>query len=295
MYFSGNGNYLLDLLNNQYNGWQTGGYQYPYNPIDYRNAGRYRRSRENRLRAIPKSRVLKRARRIKRDLYFASDILGRNNDPFEERYLDAPYINEEVDDLSDDDIRYLVNLLDNAERYEEDDGPVDEYAGPIYSPYADYLGSDFGDEAQFYIPKRQAGLTFVPGLKRSRDFYPYFEEPQSHFPAFVPQKRSMKDYTDAYRRLMKLAQELRAEPYYPEDEYDFGVGVLRGFPFLKISYLFFCIFFKYLITRQNNCDPKLNFNFGRVGNIEGKRRKRWLPAFFSFSHCVFKSLLSQGL
>ncbi|XP_062608842.1 uncharacterized protein LOC134270620 [Saccostrea cucullata] len=41
--------------------------------------------------------------------------------------------------------------------------------------------------------------------KRSPYFYPYSQEPESHFGAFVPEKR---DYLDSYSRLVQLAREL---------------------------------------------------------------------------------------
>jgi hypothetical protein len=123
-----------------------------------------------------------------------------------------PYNNYPIEE---EDLAELLDLLDSRRNYEDDDVLLSPYEG--YEPYDNLEDVEF--EAPIYVPKRQAGLSFVPGLKRSRDFYPYFEEPNTHFAAFIPDKRTLNDYAGAYQRVMGLAAALGNPNYYPERDY----------------------------------------------------------------------------
>ena len=183
---------------------------------------RYRRSQNRRFNNVPiLQRAVKRARRIKRDLYYPSESLGQEYDPYEEQYLVDPY--DTYEPTGNEDLVSLLDLLDNAKAY--DDFNYGTYGGNGNGyewPEEDLDDMVYEEEPTFYVPKRQAGLTFVPGIKRSKAFYPYFEEPHSHFDAFVPQKRRFRDYEDEYERVMRLAAALREQAEYPE-EYGYPV------------------------------------------------------------------------
>ena len=51
--------------------------------------------------------------------------------------------------------------------------------------------------------------------------------------------------------------------------------------------------FKAFADDKITMTQKLKFVLGRVENIEGKRRKCWLPAFFLFPQCFLKFFYSQ--
>lgn len=186
--------------------------------LDYYNSPyqyRFRRSPNRRLRSpaffpTRSSRHLKRSHRSKRDLYYPADVLGQQYLPYDDSYYNIP--------SEQDELIYLLDELDR-ERYgnDDEDDVIDYIKNDNYLPEA-----IFEEPEEEYIPvyetpvKRQAGLGFVPGIKRSRDFYPYFLEPGTHFQAFVPQKRTYEDYADAYVKLMQLAAALRRQNYVPE-------------------------------------------------------------------------------
>lgn len=112
-----------------------------------------------------------------------------------------------------------------ADQYEEaenevepwqDMGPAPEMRLPQapYYPYGQF-------EAPYALAKRQY-LSFVPGSKRSSDFYPYAYGPDGRWSAMVadevPEKRAEEEM---YERLLRLAaalrdrrDELEAERYY---------------------------------------------------------------------------------
>ena len=184
---------------------------------------RYRRSQNRRFNNAPLlRRAVKRNRRIKRDLFYPGTGLQQEYDPYEDSYLYDPY--ETYQPTGND----LLDLLDNARQYDEDN-------------YGNYLGGNgyewpeeslddlvYEEEPKYYVPKRQAGLTFVPGIKRSRPFYPYYEEPKTHFSAFVPKKRTWNKYENEYERVMRLAAALRdAQSEYPED-YGYAVSIVSS-------------------------------------------------------------------
>ena len=189
----------------------TPGYNY------YNGLYRLKRSQGSRLNGgfYPRdARHLKRSHRTKRDLYLPEYL--QQNLPYDESYLNRPYTNYPSDD---DELSYLLDALD---KYEGDDGEDDVMDYVKYdNNYLPYDGYEVENDDE-YLPwyeapaKRQTGLGFVPGIKRSRDFYPAFLEPGTHFQAFVPQKRSLEEYADAYEKVMELAAALRRQNYYPE-------------------------------------------------------------------------------
>lgn len=189
----------------QYRDWQ------PFDAFDfpYTKYGRRRRSQMRTFNGYPyqAARMLKRSHRTKRHTYDPDDF---------DFYLpyEMPY-NYQIDD---DDMAELLDLLETPEPYDDNDVFVNPYE--TYAPYEETNGLEF--ESPIYVaPKRQAGLTFVPGIKRSRDFYPYFKEPETHFANFIPEKRSMREYADAYQRVMELAAALRQqEEPYPSEYYE---------------------------------------------------------------------------
>lgn len=210
--------YLKDIQNSKYDLSQ-----YLLGPANYMmnrygdyvpyNGMRYRRSQNRRFNGgdyLRSSRHLKRSHRTKRDLYYPIDALSQDYLPLDESYYNRPYNNYPLEDLLD---------ALRSDAYEEDDTDDDV----SYFPYETYVDEEDDDD---YLPplyevplKRQAGLSYVPGFKRSRDFYPYFMEPGTHFQAFVPQKRSLslEDYADAYQKVMELAAALRERNYYPRE------------------------------------------------------------------------------
>lgn len=181
-------------------------YQY-FNP--YNNYQRYRRNQVRALQSyqFPRTRVLKRAHRTKRQAFYVPDMQGYL--PYEEQLLDSQYKKYPV---TEEDLADLLDVLDGARMFDDSVfvNPYEEYA-----PNGELEDVEF--ESPIFVPKRQAGLTFVPGIKRNRDFYPYFIEPESHFAAFIPEKRSMRDYADAYERVMEMAAALRQQNNYLDD------------------------------------------------------------------------------
>lgn len=199
---------------------------------DYYNRGRnpmyrYRRSQTGRFNPafFPRStQHLKRSHRIKRDLYLPYDVISQQYLPYDDSYYNRAYNNYPMDE---DELSYFLDALDQSRGYDDDENDdVTDYVK--YDNYIPYNGYTDDDEEE-YLPlyetplKRQAGLQFVPGIKRSREFYPYFLEPGTHFQAFVPEKRSLADYADAYEKVMELAAALRRQNYYPAGVYGYEV------------------------------------------------------------------------
>ncbi|KAK3098233.1 hypothetical protein FSP39_017435 [Pinctada imbricata] len=60
----------------------------------------------------------------------------------------------------------------------------------------------------FFIPARD-DVNYTPTNKRSPYFFPFSEEPGTHYGAFIPQKR---EYVDSYERLVRLARALAMRP-----------------------------------------------------------------------------------
>ncbi|XP_052810814.1 uncharacterized protein LOC128238697 [Mya arenaria] len=180
---------------------------------------RFRRSQLGRFIGAPGVRTnsLKRSHRTKRDLYYPLDALSNEYYPYEDSYI--PYKNYPVDNY---DINEMIESLEGPRLYEEEDDDKLNYV----NPYDGYYGSPYEGYEQevengpwFTAPlKRQVGPSYVPGIKRSRDFYPSFREPWTHYQAFIPEKRALEDYGDAYQRVMELAAALRRQKsYYPEE------------------------------------------------------------------------------
>lgn len=192
--------------------------------LDYYNRPYRYRFRRSMNSFYPRdARHLKRSHRTKRDLYYPEYLLGQQYLPYDDSYLNRPYANYPTDD---DELSYLLDALDRPSGYDDDEDDVMDYVK--YDNYLPYDGYE-DDEEEEVLPwydtpiKRQAGLSYMPGFKRSRDFYPAFLEPGTHFQAFVPQKRSLEDYADAYEKVMELAAALRRQNYYPE-VYGYEVG-----------------------------------------------------------------------
>ncbi|CAG2225509.1 unnamed protein product [Mytilus edulis] len=85
--------------------------------------------------------------------------------------------------------------------------PVNSYDEPSWY---DYRPTNYeGDEGMYLPVKRQSMLSFVPGNRKrsSPYFYPVSEEPETHFGAFVPEKRN---YFDTYGSLVRAARLLAA-------------------------------------------------------------------------------------
>lgn len=202
--------------------------QYRFNPYDLRTAAfqgyRFKRSQTREREDIlsPRLRLLKRNRRYKRDLMYPSELLSDGYYPIDDSYGNLPYGTYE-EGSNDDDLNYLLDLIDEA-RGNEPSAVDDQVMYEPYNSYSPYEELDkyypeLDNVPTYVVPKRQSGLTFVPGLKR-RDFYPAFEEPETHFSAFVPQKRSAQEYADAYQRVMGLAAALRREGGYPDEGFE---------------------------------------------------------------------------
>lgn len=73
------------------------------------------------------------------------------------------------------------------------------------------------------LDKRQM-LSFVPGQRRKRYFFPFAREPYTHWGAFVPGQEKRENYDQAYRRLRTLALALansrpQPSPYEAFSEY----------------------------------------------------------------------------
>lgn len=216
---------MLEAVSNPYQNEKWGQlYDQSYFDLPPRSRfQRYRRSQNRRFNNVPVlRRAVKRTRRIKRDLFYPAESLSNEYDPYKEDYLEDPY--ESYEPSENEELVSLLDLLDSARAYDED--KYGTYGATGYDIPEEYLDDMIYDqEPAYYLPKRQAGLTFVPGIKRARSFYPYFEEPESHFSAFVPQKRTFRDYEDEYERVMRLAAALRdQQQQYP---YDYRYQVYR--------------------------------------------------------------------
>lgn len=87
--------------------------------------------------------------------------------------------------------------------------PVAE--APAWEPafYPEVSEVEEQDEPSYYpaTTKRQM-LSFVPGQRKKRYFYPFASEPYTHWGAFVPRQEKRDYYDEAYRRLRTLAMVL---------------------------------------------------------------------------------------
>ena len=154
---------------------------------------------------------VKRTHRSKRDLPYPEDEVYFNPYYFPETDLPESYDRFEpvleADDTEEVDPYVLAKELypaiansANGLPFTDDDGY--EIQEIIYEGQPGY-----------FIPAKQ-DIEIVPSDKRSPYFYPFSEEPGTHFKAFVPQKR---EYLDAYERLVRLARALAMRPSGRED------------------------------------------------------------------------------
>lgn len=95
-----------------------------------------------------------------------------------------------------------------------------EYEDSVLRTILDNVGPEDVEEIEhqgvrgLFIPLEQEEVPVAPPSKRSSYFYPYSEEPETHFGAFVPEK---KEYLDTYSRLVQLARELSKSDSDKED------------------------------------------------------------------------------
>lgn len=168
--------------------------------------GRRRRASSTLLSRL-RSREMKRNHRIKRELPYGDSSL-------------FPYFYPEREQ-DDEDALYRVipdqEILDNDpyELYPEE-ALEEELAAEEGLPYAEEDEEEYGTPVMYggkmgyFTPsKRQDMLSFVPGNKREAFFYPFSKEPDTHYQAFVPEKRS---YLESYGDLVRLARALALEP-----------------------------------------------------------------------------------
>ena len=193
----------------------------------------YRRRRRNAKRKRTfmgnlRESVIKRGHRTKRDLTYP-----------DEADLYAPYYYPEVP-YADSDIYGRYGLP-----YETEEEPtLEDILAESNMPYQfdepsvyEYRPLRYEENEEPYVPvKRQGMLSFVPGnRKRSSYFYPVNEEPETHFGAFIPNKR---EYFDTYGSLVRAARLLAAR-----DEERNALQVKRC---IRISFdVFLIIVFQY--------------------------------------------------
>ncbi|XP_050394176.2 pre-mRNA-splicing factor CWC22 homolog [Patella vulgata] len=201
--------------------------QYP--PRSYYNYRR-RRSlmRHMKRNGYNSNKAVKRAKRIKRDLFDDDEYYYPN-------LVEAPVLEEpgygelefypepepEVDE--GDLLAYLLSLY-------EDGNEVEEPAYEIENPYERLLEEEAREEEEaeeaareeeeeepVYVPVKRQMLSTLPGM-RKRYFYPFNKEPQTHWGAFVPEQK--RDYYNAYDRVLRLAKALADQDSYYPDIYD---------------------------------------------------------------------------
>ncbi|XP_063405319.1 uncharacterized protein LOC134688486 [Mytilus trossulus] len=177
-----------------------------YRPLYDVNNYRKRRMaiRKRRFMGRSRERAVKRAHRSKRDLTYPEE--SELYEPY--YYPELSYPNSENYGYGNpyetqDQMEPLEELLeDNVLPY-----PVNSYDEPSWY---DYRPTNYeGDEGMYLPVKRQSMLSFVPGNRKrsSPYFYPVSEEPETHFGAFVPEKRN---YFDTYGSLVRAARLLAA-------------------------------------------------------------------------------------
>ncbi|CAG5118361.1 unnamed protein product [Candidula unifasciata] len=203
---------------------------------------RYRRSVDSSKKTAP-SKNNKRTRRIKRDLL--EDTSELYEPPFYSAgYQDPNPDSEDVVPLTDEEAEYLYNRLVNylsdeanpeQEEVEPEEGSLDSYLNGYgeednepYVPYTTYNDDDVSyvpnvyDDRYQYGPVSFLGLAkrgmidyYPPEEEEKRYFFPFNKEPETHWGAFVPEKRS---YDEAIQRLQRLALALSDNPgpYYRE-------------------------------------------------------------------------------
>lgn len=198
---------------------------------------RYRRSLDSSKKTAP-SKNNKRARRIKRDLlddrYYGPYELPYNSDEYQDPTADTedvvPLTDEEADYLYKQLVNYLADdYTPEQEEPEPEEGSLDSYLNGYgeddnepYVPYTTYNDDDVSYVPNVYEDRYQYGpVDFVGLAKRGmidyyppeeeekRYFFPFNKEPETHWGAFVPEKRS---YDEAIQRLQRLALALSDNP-----------------------------------------------------------------------------------
>nr|AXN93526.1 GNQQNxP [Mizuhopecten yessoensis] len=207
----------LEMLENpleayrMYRNYQNFLSTYPNNYADaYRNYQNGRRRRaSSTLMSRLRNREIKRNHRIKREL------------PYGDSSLFPYFYPEQEQEQEQEDAMYRVlpeqEILGN-EPYTlfPEEALEEELAAEEGLPYADEDEEEYGTpvlydgKMGYFLPsKRQDMLSFVPGNKRESYFFPFSKEPETHYKAFVPEKRS---YLESYGDLVRLARALAMEP-----------------------------------------------------------------------------------
>lgn len=178
----------------------------------------------------------RRIRRIKRDLLddLALSDIGDSYRGDSDNYLPLsdeeleyfyskllPYLAEAYAEENDDDDSSRYDDLDSLRPYsvleelEPEEEQIYEPQIPIYPerPYQE-LEMSAPMQNEFPLEKRNI-MDYYAASPRKRYFFPFSDEPETHWGAFVPEKR---DYDEAIHRLQRLAMALSDEPgpYYSE-------------------------------------------------------------------------------
>lgn len=107
---------------------------------------------------------------------------------------------------------YLELLQEAAAENGEE--PIFQSESP-YNGYDDIKLISYGGQLGYFVPEsiEEDILSGYPrGNKRDSNFFPFAREPETHYGAFVPEKRS---YEETYEKLLTLARALgeqREEP-----------------------------------------------------------------------------------
>ncbi|KAK3577436.1 hypothetical protein CHS0354_032285 [Potamilus streckersoni] len=180
----------------------------------------YRRLRRSYM--LPKARTIKEGHRTKRDLLAPEEerALLEYLEPYEGYEVYDPY-SAPQNEMNLELLRQYLDLANPSDYTNENIiYPEERYYSNQEAEPLTYRG-----EPGYFVPtKRQAGLSFVPGIKRDQYFFPAFEEPRTHLAAFTG-KRNYDDYAANYERLMQLARDLnlRGEGYYdPYENSEYG-------------------------------------------------------------------------
>lgn len=175
---------------------------------------------------------IKRNRRIKRDLTFG---LGDEALYFpDESYEDGlgGWNRAALEELVDRSARSGYNLFPEADEvpraYLDDLYPEEEEAYPEIDTGNEWEDLNIPQEPEYrpvtidgeegiFIPIKRQSLSFMPGNRRKRFFYPAFQEPKGHWGAFVARATQKRNYENEYTRLLRLAQALAYNRGYSDD------------------------------------------------------------------------------
>nr|KAG5704967.1 hypothetical protein BaRGS_022809 [Batillaria attramentaria] len=227
---------LLQILLNQDRLYPDRMYPY-YPPYLQRRRRSLAHKRLPHIHSRHRSKALARAKRTKRDLL--DDDLYYNEDEG-----DYDFQPETSDASLQELMGYLLSLYPSLyepqsppqqefpgynwfgqgypeESYPAPEIPVPEWEEPDYGPeYVEvpvgweavapgwepaFYPEEMEEESPYYpAPAKRQMLSFVPGQRRKRYFFPFAREPYTHWGAFVP-AQDKRNYEDAYRRLRELA------------------------------------------------------------------------------------------